>query len=108
MSKYGYVAINAVEIFKNRKLSNPLDAWEIAAKEIFEDKEASIKKGCPRNVFLGLCEDGHIIGIPPGKYTESKSNKAYAIATLELLREREIFKEFPEKEIWKKVLIKCK
>ena len=108
MSKYGKVAIKAVEIFKNRELSNPLGAWEIAAEEIFRDKEASIKKGCPRNVFLGLCEDGLIIGIPPGKYTKSKSNKTYAIATIELLREREIFKEFSETEIWKMVLTKCK
>jgi hypothetical protein len=107
MSKYGKVAIKAVEIFKNRELSSPLRAWEIAADEIFKDKEPSIKKGCPRNTFLGLCEEGHVRDIPPGKYTTSKSNKAYAIATIELLRERDIFKEFSEKEIWQKVLTKC-
>ncbi len=108
MSKYGKVAIKAVEIFKNRDVPNPQRAWEIAAEEIFKDKNSSIKKVCPRNAFLGLCEEGHVRDIPPGKYTESKKNKTYAIATIELLREGDIFKEFSETEIWKKVLTKCK
>ncbi len=108
MTKYGNVAIKAVELFRTQNESNLVDAWNIAAKEIFKDKDPSIKKPCPKDTFLGLCEEGLIKDIPSGKYTMSKSNKAYALATVELLKECDIFEKCSDADIWKKVLKKCK
>ena len=45
------------------------------------------KKGCPRGAYLGLCEEGLVKGIPPGHYTTSKNNKAYAVRAAALLAE---------------------
>ena len=45
------------------------------------------KKGCPRGAFLGLCEEGLVKDIPPGNYTASKANKAYAVRAAALLTE---------------------
>lgn len=44
------------------------------------------KKGCPRNAFLGLYEEGLVKGIPSGNYTRSKKNKEYAIKAVKILK----------------------
>ena len=45
-------------------------------------------KGCPKNAFLGLCEDGLVKGIKRGVYltnSESNLNKQYALTAIKLL-----------------------
>lgn len=54
MNKYALIALRTVELVNNKDMDDPVEAWYIAAKEIFKDSESSIKKGCPRNAFLGL------------------------------------------------------
>jgi len=79
MNKYGQAAVRAVRLINIGSISSPVDAWERATSEIFGKGTSSQKKGCPRGAFLGLCEDGKVLGIPPGKYTSSTKNKSYAI-----------------------------
>lgn len=38
-------------------------------------ESTSQRKGCPKGVYLGLCEEGLVKGIPKGKYTKSKKIK---------------------------------
>lgn len=47
---------------------------------------ASQKKGCPKNVFLSLCQEGHLKNVPIGKYTKSIKNKEYALKVIEILK----------------------
>ena len=63
MNKYGRAAVDAVVIIKDGHLSDPIAAWEKAMQTIFSKGTASQKKRCPRNTFLGLCEDGMINGV---------------------------------------------
>lgn len=52
------------------------DAWERAAQYVIKSQN-SIEKGCPRAVFVGLCESGDLIGIPKTKQSDSP-NYLYA------------------------------
>ena len=85
MSKYGEVACMAAD--DARGGGAPKDAWRRAAKRIFPNQKSSQDKGCPRCAFLGLAEEGLVVGIPRGKYTNSADNKRYAIQALKLLRD---------------------
>jgi hypothetical protein len=66
---------------------NPVARWESAMENLYPTSPAARKKGCPRGAFLGLCEAGLVKGIPAGRYTASKDNKAYAVRAAELLAE---------------------
>lgn len=85
MGKYGYAALRATELAR-RARSAPPDAWNVAVKELFSNSPSSQKKGCPKGAFLGLCEEGLIVGVPRGSYTRSDNNKRYAVDAVELLR----------------------
>ena len=54
---------------------------------LYPTSPAARKKSCPRGAFLGLCEEGLVKGIPPGQYTASKDDKAYAVRAAALLAE---------------------
>jgi hypothetical protein len=56
-------------------------------KQLYPTSAAARRKSCPRGAFLGLCEEGLVKGIPPGHYTSSKDNKAYAVRAAALLAE---------------------
>lgn len=90
MTKYAQVAIDAVKrCLQNKKLS-PDNAWEHATTSIWKQGSASQKKGCPRNTFLGLCEEGKITGIDAGHYRKSSKdskNKKYALSALNILKQ---------------------
>lgn len=56
-------------------------------EKLYPTSAAARKKSCPRGAFLGLCEEGLVKGIPAGRYTTSKDNKAYAVRAVALLTE---------------------
>ncbi|UOF88948.1 hypothetical protein LSG31_13525 [Fodinisporobacter ferrooxydans] len=89
MNIYGQVTLMAVQLIETKQVSTPLDARNLAAKNIIISK-SSQKKSCPKNAFLGLCEAGLVYGIPRGIYSEKnnaqKKNKEYVIKAVELLR----------------------
>jgi hypothetical protein len=103
MNKYGKAAIEAVKLIHSQSLSNPKEAWEAASSQIFSEGTSSQKKGCPRNAFLGLCEEGLVNGVKPGKYTNSKKNKQYAIDLVNELRAQPELVNDPT-SLWKFVM----
>jgi hypothetical protein len=54
-------------------------------ERLYPTSLAARKKGCPREAFLGLCEEGLVKGIPAGKYRKSKDDKAYVVLAAALL-----------------------
>jgi hypothetical protein len=82
-NKYGEAALMAAR--DSSTGPNPAARWERAMEKLYPTSPTSRKKGCPRGAFLGLCEDGLVRGIPAGKYTASKDNKAYAVQAAALL-----------------------
>jgi hypothetical protein len=85
MGIYGKAALRAVELYKKGVEKDPVQAWQSAIAQ-FTKSTCSQEKPCPRSAFLGLCEEGLVSGIPPGTYTTSVKNKAYALRALESLR----------------------
>ena len=94
MSQYGKTAVAAALVAQRGKIKPP-EAWKLETEKIFTGK-SSQSKGCPRDAFLGLCEEGYvkkIPSVPSGEYTDSNSNKSYATCAIKLLCEDESLKE---------------
>jgi len=102
MNKYAEAALRATDNIVKKRME-PLAAWQEAVSYVFPEKEASQKKGCPRGTFLGLCEEGYIIGVKRGNYTNSKLNKQYAIDAVEYIRKNKNYPISPN-ELWVKIV----
>lgn len=99
MNKYAQTAIKTVQ---NYNTSNSIIEFYVrAAKDIFETKSAR-EKSCPKNTFLGLCEEGLVKGIPQGSYTKSVKNKEYALKAAAILKQN-TQTTFSPKELWEKL-----
>src|SRR5476651_596762 len=85
-NKYGEAALMAARQQYSAG-ANPVDRWESAMEKLYPTSPIARKKGCPRGAFLGLCEEGLVKGIPPGQYTKSRDDKAYAVRAAGLLAE---------------------
>ena len=85
-NRYGEAALMATrqEVSAN---ASPEARWQSAMEKLYPTSPIARKNGCPRGAFLGLCEEGLVKGIPPGQYTKSKHNKAYAVRAAALLAE---------------------
>ncbi|MCG7501714.1 hypothetical protein MHM83_07505 [Tenacibaculum sp. Mcav3-52] len=97
-NKYGLAVIEAAEIG-----GNPVDSWEQAVSTYFTS-ESSKQKACPRNTFLGLCEEGLVKEVPKGNYTNSVKNKEYALKAIEILKGHKAT-TFSPKELWEKLAL---
>jgi hypothetical protein len=86
INEYGDVAVRAVAKVRSGTVASPAAAWDQAAREIFAGRVLRQKKGPPRGAFLGLCDEGLVLGVPAGTYTRSIDNKAYALRAVELIR----------------------
>jgi len=102
-NKYGKAAVECAKILAAEKDSNPKSVWESVTKKIFGKETSSQKKGCPRNAFLGLCEEGLVKGVPPGNYTKSKLNKRYAVKAVDVLARNPDIRFTPE-SLWDKIV----
>lgn len=99
MNKYGLTALKCA---KNYKESYSLiEIWSNSAKEIFNTKSSQVKS-CPKNTFLGLCEEGFVKGIPKGNYTKSVKNKEYALKAVSILKANPKASYIP-KQLWDKL-----
>ena len=103
MSKYGTIAVRAAKRVREENGLCPISAWKTSAEDIFPEQKASQEKGCPRNAFLGLAEEGLIRGVPPGRYTRSLDNKDYALEAVKLLRISPDLSDDP-KQLWECVM----
>jgi len=103
MNKYEKVVLltmNRIEAYNEM----PEIAWENASIEIFGAKTSSQKKCCPKNSFLGLCEEGMIKGVFQGKYCKKNNsvNKNYVIKALDLIcKDKSLIKD--KIGLWKKI-----
>lgn len=105
MNKYAKVAIEVAEELKNMKKEEQKkidlgDLWKEKCKEN-EFKQASIKKGCPRLTFIGLCENNLIKGIEIKNSDKESLNKNYAVEAVKVLKNNK--KNYTPKELWKEI-----
>ncbi len=107
MGKYGEAAVRTVHYLNEHKHDNPIKAWNEMTIEIFGKGNASQTKGCPKNTFLGLCEEGLLEGIPSGNYTNSKKNKGYGLKAVKILLDSNTdkdIKHIKQRTLWKEVI----
>jgi hypothetical protein len=107
MAQYGNVAIGVVNKFlssANPAMLDPRQEWRNIANSLISS-QSSIVKCCPRNAFLGLCENGLVSGIPPGQYTKSQSNKNYAVEAVKLLKNNSGYSALSSKKLWEIVML---
>ena len=99
-NRYGEAALLAADpAFSADK--DPAARWQSAVERLYPTSLSARRKGCPRGAFLGLCEEGLVKGIPPGEYTASKNNKAYAVNAVGLLAEGK--QKWSVTELWRAV-----
>ncbi|HET7228803.1 MAG TPA: hypothetical protein VFJ16_02240 [Longimicrobium sp.] len=104
MDGFGGVAVRAVELVGKGTCGSAPEAWETAAREVFPHSRSQQVKSCPRGAFLGLCEEGLVSGIPPGNYTTSRDNKAYAVRAAALLGKNPALADAGARALWNTVL----
>ena len=104
MNKYAQAAIEATKICSEDKQISPRMAWDQVTSLIFGKDTSSQKKGCPRDAFLGLCEEGLVKGIPAGNYCNSLKNKRYALSAVALLKKDSAISDQPPMVLWKCVM----
>lgn len=97
MGKYGKCALLAINLLHKGRFTDPKDAWETAMDELSKDKPCQIKS-CPKNIFLGLCEEGLVIGVKPGGHSKSIQNKEYGIKAIEYLQNHD--DNISQKRLW--------
>jgi hypothetical protein len=102
MSKHGEAAVIAARRLSNGKDTDPVSAWRIATKIVFPSSEPLQTKGCPKGAFLGLCNEGLILGLAAGDYSKPTKNGAYAVQAIEILRQNRFIASQPDL-LWKKV-----
>lgn len=85
-NKYGEAAIMAART-SSVPGAKPDACWNNAMERLYPTSPTARKKGSPRGAFLGLCEEGLVKGVLPGRYAASKDNKAYAVRAVALLTE---------------------
>lgn len=101
-NKYGMIALRATQLACRDRIG-PVEAWRIAAVEIYPESPDSQRKPCPKSAYLGLAEEGLLEGVPRGSYTTSVDNKRYALEGLRLLQEDEMLAGDP-KELWRRIM----
>ncbi|MCH3884395.1 DUF6979 family protein [Tenacibaculum aquimarinum] len=99
INKYGLTALKSAQNYK--KSYSIIEIWSRSAKEVFETKNSQ-EKSCPKNTFLGLCEEGLVKGISKGDYTKSIKNKEYGLKAITILRENQNT-SFTPKQLWDKL-----
>lgn len=103
-NKYGKVAIEATKHIQKTG-EHPRKAWNIFAEEFFGAGTDAAKKDCPRNAYLGLCEDGLVDGVPQDNYVSiGNLEKLYAVQAIRILQKYQTLENNP-KELWKTVMI---
>jgi hypothetical protein len=101
MGQFGITAVEAVELYKNGGANAPAKAWGKSVQKNVHS-ESTQEKGCPRNTFLGLCEEGLVCGIPKGNYTDSIDNKSYGIRAVACLKKNPLLANSPMK-LWEAI-----
>lgn len=105
MNKYVKVAIEVAEELQSMKKEEQKkidlgDLWKEKCKKN-EFREATIKKGCPRLAFIGLCENNLIKGIEIKNSDKESLNKNYAVEAVKVLKNNK--KNYTSKELWEEI-----
>jgi hypothetical protein len=105
MGKYGDTAARALELLRSTNVTAE-DAWRQAAEETFPDAPSARAKSCPRETFLGLCQDGRLRRVSADRCTPSGTgkNRHYASVAADLLARRPDLAAEGKAGLWRRVM----
>jgi hypothetical protein len=105
MGKYGDVAVRATELLRSGHNSAE-EAWARMAEAVFAGAPGCVRKSCPREAFLGLCQAGLLAGVPASscRSVDSRANRLYARLTVRLLDAEPGLAGGSRAEIWRLVM----
>ena len=103
MGKFGEVAVEATRRLNSAEVSDPREAWHSAAQALLSYSTSMMRKHCPRNAYLGLCEVGLVKGAPRGPWITSEDNKLYAVRAVQTLRTDPTWLNRPMRLPWRVV-----
>jgi hypothetical protein len=103
MGKFGEVAVKATRRLNSAEVSDPREAWHSAAQTLLSYSTSMMRKHCPRNAYLGLCEVGLVKGAPRGPWITSDKNKLYAVGAVQALRADPTWLDRPTRLLWRVV-----
>lgn len=102
MADFGDTAVRAVELYGSEGHLSPRTAWGQAAAETQRTRSMR-EKPCPLSTFLGLCNEGIVKGIPPGRYITAPKNRDHAIQAVRLLSLDPTLARLSPRQLWKLV-----
>ena len=102
MAGYRDAAVLAVELISSGNCVEPAAAWGQATSKVFPSSASLRDKGCPKGAFLGLCNEGLVVGVESRNDAKSSKNGEYAIDAVEVLRKNKFLASQPD-FLWKKV-----
>ncbi|WP_457634278.1 DUF6979 family protein [Oceanithermus desulfurans] len=94
-------AVRATEMLQLGEESDPRKAWRKAICQ-FTLSQSTRTKGCPLATYLFLCQEGRVVGVPKGKYTDGDKNGKHALEALRLLKKDASWASNKTK-LWKEV-----
>ncbi|HEX8211669.1 MAG TPA: hypothetical protein VF584_15960 [Longimicrobium sp.] len=108
MGKYGDTAVQAAKLLRSGHRSGE-DAWRQVAEAVFAGAPPAMKKTCPREAFLGLCQEGMLAGVPASccRPVDRGLNRSYAVAAAQLLVAEPDLAHGNKAALWRCVMSKC-
>ena len=105
MGKYGTTALEAIALARARGTA-PDAAWRSVAAEVFAGAPEGMRKVCPRETFLGLCQAGLVRGISGDDAGNRQlgANRQYAVAAVRLLARTPTLAREKKTELWRRVM----
>ena len=105
MGKYGSTAIRTATLLAAGAESAE-GAWSEVAAKVFPDAPEARKKTCPREAFLGLCQEGLLVGVPHTvcRREDGRRNRLYSVTAANLLATDAELAVKGKRELWRRVL----
>lgn len=96
-------ALLAVRELQDGIFKDPNEAWDVAGKIIFPTSPDLQTKGCPKNAFVGLCNNNLVSSVSViQKNAKQNKNAIYACKAVEPLKQNKYLTTQPEL-LWEKV-----
>lgn len=104
MGKFGKAAARATELMVAGKCGAATEAWQVAVRSEFPGKVDAQRKSCPKAAYLGLCEEGLVVGVRGADCAAGAENKAYAIEAVHLLQGEPALADAGQAALWRRVM----
>jgi hypothetical protein len=101
MTKVERTACRAAELIPAHPAA---EAWYLAAVDVYGDASSVVRKVCPREAFVALCDAGLLPGSRAEPGITLGLNRSYALAIVGLLRQNPALAQARKTFLWRQVM----